>query len=221
MMRRTALLLCAVALAACSPEQDATLQGYGEAEYVYVAAQDGGIIKNLLVSEGDRVTEGQTLAEIDPGRLQFAYNGAHSAAESVRSRVADDGALAEAVRQARANADLAARNLKRTEALVANGATLRSQLDADRAALASAQAILAGAIADRDTAQRNLGSAEADEALAKRKLDDLTIAATAAGTVERVYHRSGEVVSAGAPILALLPPENMKVRFFVPEALRS
>lgn len=38
-----------------------------------------------------------------------------------------------------------------------------------------------------------------------------------AGTVERVYHRAGEVVAAGQPILALLPPENMKVRFFAPQ----
>ena len=164
------------------------------------------------------MSPGETLAQLDPGRLRFAYEAAEAAADSARSRVADGGALAESIRQARANADLAARNLKRTEALVANGTTSRSRLDTDRAALASAQAVLAGAVAERDTALRNLGTAEADAALAKRRLDDLTITAGVTGTVERIYHRSGEVVSAGAPILALLPPGNMKIRFFVPEA---
>lgn len=220
-MRTLAFLLTGAALAACSPEQSTTLQGYGEAEYVYVAAQDGGIIQDLLVREGDRVTPGETLAQLDPGRLRFAYDAARAAADSARSRVADDGALAESVRQAKANADLAARNLKRTEALVANGTTPRSRLDEDRAALASAQAVLAGAIAERDTALRNLGSAEADEALAKRRLEDLTLTANVEATVERVYHRSGEVVAAGAPVLALLPPQGMKIRFFVPEARLS
>jgi HlyD family secretion protein len=221
MIRTIPLLLSVLALAACSEEHSAALQGYGEADYVYVAAQDGGIINDLLVREGDHVAAGQTLVRIDPGRLQYVYEAARAAADSARSRVADDGALAELVRQARANADLAARNLKRTEALVANGTTPRSRLDEDRAALAAAQAVLAGAIAERDTALRNLGSAEAEEGLAKRKLDDLAIAAPAAGSVERVYHRAGEVVAAGAPLLALLPPASMKIRFFVPEGQLS
>jgi HlyD family secretion protein len=38
------------------------------------------------------------------------------------------------------------------------------------------------------------------------------------GTVEQVYFRVGEMVPAGRPIVALLPPGNMKVRFFVNEA---
>src|SRR5262249_23720568 len=37
-------------------------------------------------------------------------------------------------------------------------------------------------------------------------------------TVEQVYFRVGEMVPAGRPIVALLPPGNMKVRFFVNEA---
>jgi hypothetical protein len=40
-----------------------------------------------------------------------------------------------------------------------------------------------------------------------------------AGTIEQIFHRQGEVVAAGQPIVALLPPENLKVRFFAPEAL--
>src|SRR5262249_45655025 len=36
--------------------------------------------------------------------------------------------------------------------------------------------------------------------------------------VQQIYFRQGEMVAAGRPVLALLPPENLKVRFFVPEA---
>jgi HlyD family secretion protein len=39
----------------------------------------------------------------------------------------------------------------------------------------------------------------------------------AAGVVQDVFFRPGEVVNAGQPIVALLPPENRKVRFYVPE----
>ncbi len=38
------------------------------------------------------------------------------------------------------------------------------------------------------------------------------------GTVQEVYYRHGEMVPAGRPVLALLPPGNIKVRFFVPES---
>jgi HlyD family secretion protein len=37
------------------------------------------------------------------------------------------------------------------------------------------------------------------------------------GTVQEVYYRPGEVVPAGRPVVSLLPPGNIKVRFFIPE----
>jgi HlyD family secretion protein len=40
----------------------------------------------------------------------------------------------------------------------------------------------------------------------------------ATGSVQQIYYRGGELVPAGKPILALLPPGNLKVRFFVNEA---
>jgi HlyD family secretion protein len=55
--------------------------------------------------------------------------------------------------------------------------------------------------------------------LAQTRVNDASNTAPAAGTVEQIFHRPGEVVAAGAPIIALLPPANMKVRFFVPQAM--
>lgn len=62
------------------------------------------------------------------------------------------------------------------------------------------------------TAQARLNSAETR--LVRRKL-----ASPVTGTVQQVYFRPGEMVAAGRPILALLPPGNLKVRFYVPEAV--
>jgi HlyD family secretion protein len=39
------------------------------------------------------------------------------------------------------------------------------------------------------------------------------------GTIQQIYFRVGEIVPAGRPVIALLPPDNMKVRFFVNEAM--
>jgi hypothetical protein len=40
----------------------------------------------------------------------------------------------------------------------------------------------------------------------------------AAGTIQEIYFRVGEMVMAGRPVLSLLPPDNTRVRFFVPQA---
>jgi HlyD family secretion protein len=62
------------------------------------------------------------------------------------------------------------------------------------------------------TAQARLNSSQTR--LARRK-----VFSPVEGSVQQVYFRAGEIVSAGRPVVALLPPGNMKVRFFVGEAL--
>lgn len=38
-----------------------------------------------------------------------------------------------------------------------------------------------------------------------------------AGTIQQIYFREGETVAAQRPVISILPPGNMKVRFYVPE----
>jgi len=61
------------------------------------------------------------------------------------------------------------------------------------------------------TAQARLNSAQTR--LARRK-----VSSPVTGTVQQIYFRGGELVPAGKPIVALLPPNNLKLRFFVNEA---
>ena len=62
------------------------------------------------------------------------------------------------------------------------------------------------------TAQARLNSAE--NRLARRKM-----ASPVNGTVQQIYYRPGEVVPAGRPVVSMLPPGNIKIRFFVPETV--
>jgi len=77
----------------------------------------------------------------------------------------------------------------------------------------------AGTQKDFDTAQAALREAEARVKTSETRLARRSIKSPVTGTVEEVYFRPGEVVSATKPIVALLPPGNMKVRFFVPQAV--
>lgn len=75
-----------------------------------------------------------------------------------------------------------------------------------------------GSVKAFDDAKATLRSAEAKLNSAKTRLDRRKRVSPVAGTVQEVYYRGGEMVEPGRPILSIMPPGNVKVRFFVPQA---
>ncbi len=72
---------------------------------------------------------------------------------------------------------------------------------------------------DFDAASAELRSAEARVATSQTRLARRRLVSPVAGTIQQIYFRPGEMVPAGRPVLAILPPGNLKVRFFVPEPM--
>jgi HlyD family secretion protein len=70
-----------------------------------------------------------------------------------------------------------------------------------------------------EDAEANLRTAEARLASARTRLARRKAASPVTGAVQQIYFRPGEQVPAGRPVVSLLPPGNIKIRFFVPEAL--
>ncbi|HYD72428.1 MAG TPA: HlyD family efflux transporter periplasmic adaptor subunit, partial [Candidatus Binatia bacterium] len=202
MKRIIVLAFALLLLVGCGERGGDAMQGYGEADYIYLSSQDAGIIGALLVSEGDAVEAGAQVFRLDTERLGY---GAQSA-EAQRA------AAAAAVRTAQADATLAQRNYARGAQLARQGFYPRARLDADQAARDAANARLA-------QARREAAAIGAEAGLAEERVSDLAGTAPAAGTIEQIFHRAGEVVAPGQPIVALLPPQNMKVRFFAPEEM--
>ena len=69
-------------------------------------------------------------------------------------------------------------------------------------------------------------AAEADATAAREvlaqsewRLAQRAVAAPAAGLVHDTYYDAGDFVPAGSPVVSLLPPGNVKVRFYVPEPM--
>lgn len=214
-------LLSAILLSGCAENDDATLTGYVEAELLYLAPQDAGIVKSLAVREGDRVTAGDVVFTLDPARFSIAAEQAAASAEGAAARAADNGVLEQRIAEAEAAEKLARQNHDRSRQLLKDGVITKARLDADDAALKSAAARLESARAERAASLREWDSASAAARLAERRLADLATTAPAPGTIERIYRRPGEVVAAGDPVVALLPPQNLKLRFFAPERMLS
>lgn len=234
----TVALLAALGLGAA--DQTPTFQGYAEGEYVYVASPVAARLEVLDVARGDEVSARQTLFELDRSGEQPARDEA--AARLARfeavltdlhkgKRQPELDTIEAQLAQAQAMLQLSESQLRRQERLVATNVASRETLDETRAAYErdrgrvaelKAQletAKLAGREDEIRAAEADVAAARADLAQAEWRLAQMAPTAQEAAVVVDTLYELGEWVPAGAPVVSLLPPGNIKVRFFVPEPL--
>ena len=106
--------------------------------------------------------------------------------------------------------DLQQADLNQNKATLAN-----AQQSFDRAQSLSKTG--SGTQATLDAAVSSLRVAEARVATSQTRLARRSGFAPISGTIQQIYFREGEMVAAQRPVLSIMPPGNMKVRFFVPE----
>lgn len=221
MTRAIAVAVLLTLAAACSGPEEARLTGYVEADLLYLAPQDAGVVATLAVRQGDRVEKGDALFTLDPARAALIAEQARATAQGVAARAADNGAFEQQVAEAQAMFNLAEKTFQRSSALVGGGAVTKEKFDMDATAVTTTKAQLEQMRAERTAIMRDWDAASAAANLAERRLADLETTAPAAGAIERIYRRPGEVAAMGDPVIALLPPENMKLKFFAPEPMLS
>jgi HlyD family secretion protein len=234
------LVFAAALLGGCSKKSSGGFQGYVEGEYVYVAAPLGGALTNLAVARGDQVNKGQLLFELERQSEAAALtvaekNLAQSQAQlddlTKGKRPTEIESLAAQLARAQANLKLSTTQLARREKLDVTDVVSKEELDQARAQNDANQAQVNQLAADLATAKLG-GRADAIRAVqaavesqqaaldkAKWAFDQKRQFAPADAQVHDTLYRSGEWVAAGNPVVALLPPENLKVRFFVPQEI--
>jgi len=107
--------------------------------------------------------------------------------------------------------DLQKADLNQNKATLAN-----AQQSYDRAASLSKTG--SGTQATLDAAVSALRVAEAHVVTSETRLARRQGFAPVSGTIQQIYFREGEMVAAQRPVLSIMPPGNMKIRFYVPEA---
>jgi HlyD family secretion protein len=214
-------------------------QGYAEADFVKVGPTQQGLLTEVNVARGDQVAAGAPLFVQDETADRAACDQAARQLRQAEEQLANLKAAGKPTEIEQAEANLAeARatrerfksDLDRAEVLVPTGAMTMQTLDQRRADYRSAtakvtalEAALAQARApfgrEREikAQQAAVEAARATLEMAKWRLSQRRVAAPAAGRVADVLARPGETMAAGAPVVSLLPPGNIFVRFFVPE----
>ncbi len=240
---RTALVPTGAALAlltGCSGSSNATFQGYVEGEFVYMASSQPGRLEHLAVTRGEQVNRGAplfTLEAIDEragqqqAREQLAAAAAQLADLETGKRPPEVAVVAAQLSQAQAAAQKSALQRDRDEAQYKSGGISREQLEATLAQAASDAAHVSELASQLEVARlpgraqqlkaqsRQVEAARAVLEQADWRLGEKAIAAPSAGLVYDTLYREGEWVAPGNPVVRMLPPENIKVRFFVPEGV--
>ncbi|AGW14422.1 HlyD family secretion protein [Megalodesulfovibrio gigas] len=237
-MRRLVLLLCCVLLAGCEERAPGLYQGYMEGEFVYVASQYAGRLQALRVARGDRIAPGDELFVLEDELEAQAVTRAEANLERTRDTVADldKGLRKEELAQlkarhaqARAQLQLARAEHDRRISLRRGNVIAQEELDQARTTLQQAEAAVAdleaqlatGQLGSREDqrsaarAQERMAAAELEQA--RWQLEQKRQRALVSGTIFDLIHYPGEWVAAGSPVLSLLPPEQIKCRFFVPQ----
>lgn len=216
-------------------------QGWIEADSLFVGPETAGRLTSLAVRRGDRIEEGQPLfavesdmeaAEVAAAEAAVARARAQlKAAEAPRQRPEEIDVLTAQEKAAKAALEASRLEFERAKALASKGTAATSVLDQARAAFDRDTAqleqirhqIAAARLPARDpdlqAAREALSEAKAKAEQARVQRSKRTVPAPATGTIQEVYFRVGEVVGAGRPVVSLLPPNAVRVRFFVPESI--
>lgn len=169
-----AIMVAALVLGGCSKTNDRVLQGWVEAELIFVSPDEQGRVETLKVREGDRVKKGDVLFTVD-----------------------DD--------------------LQKADVVVRNTAVVNAQQGFDRAKELLKSS--AGTQKNYDDSEAALRQAKANLDWSQTRLARRNAYTPSDSTVEQIYYRPGETVSGGRPVVALLPPGNLKIRFFASQAI--
>ncbi|HET6432117.1 HlyD family secretion protein [Dyella sp.] len=234
-------LAAALALAACSRSAP---QALGTIEYDRIAlpAAAAERIVRIDVGEGDTVTAGQPLLQLDPARTQAQLAAAQAQVAEQRERLNELQAGPRREDIARARASLAAAQAQAREAhayyarlkpLQGRNYVAAAELDRARATAGSAEGEVAAATAALDAlvhgtrpeqlaqAQSALAAAQAQADAERVTLDKLSVAAPRAGRIDSLPYKLGDQAPVGAPVAILLAGDAPYARVYIPEPQRT
>lgn len=222
-----------------APEGQSNFLGYVEGETILIGAPQAGRLVSVSAEKGQPVTAGEVLFALDPASAEAEVARAGAAVATARAthdnlltgkRAEEIAVIRAQIAQAEASLELARKDMRRATTLASTGTAAQARLDeaAEKANLFEARlrelkaseevASLPGRSAEIAAQASRITEAEAQLAAARDKLSDLSPRAPADARIEDVFFKAGEWVTAGQPVVSLLKPSDVTIRFFLPEA---
>ena len=213
--------------------------GYVEGETSLIAPPVAGRLVERPVDRGGQVKKGDRLFVIDPVLAKAEVARTEGALAEAQSRYENllkgkrpeekDVTRAPAPRDRGGAGAWPRSSYKRQSELLAKGVGTRKDYEQaesqmrqlrSRAASLTAQEKVSELAARPDeiaAAKAQVDQNQANLDQARKRLDDLMPGAPEDGLIENTFFNVGEWVPAGTPVVSLLPPFRVKLRFFVPQ----
>jgi len=236
------LVGCLAFLSGCESDSQSVALGTLERDRIRLSATASELVNEVFVIEGQQVTLGQSLLQLDDRALQAQLGQAKAELKRAEAflRQLKNGARVEELASSKARVTSAealllqrSKNYDRAVALVAKKVLGQADLDRALAERDSADAALEDAreqlillqrgtrIEELQQAQAQWQAATSGLALIDKQLSDLTVVATRSGVVDSLPWHLGERVSVGSPLVVLLAQGNPFVRAYIPEGKRA
>lgn len=199
-MKKISVLIVSLLLFGCEEKKDQPWLGYGEGDTAYISAPQPGWVTEMKVERGAMVHRGDLLFVLDSVREQASTEQAGATLAEARA----------SLKQEIANLAYARTTLDRQNKLARENAGTPTQRDLALSNYRQSEARIA-------QLRSQISQMEASLASASYGLGQRNIVAQTEGRVQDIYFREGEYVGAAVPVVAVLPPKNVFVRFFVPE----
>ncbi|MEO8152948.1 MAG: HlyD family efflux transporter periplasmic adaptor subunit [Rhizobacter sp.] len=240
-MSKLLLSLCVCAgVAACSKPAADVFPGYVEGDNVRLSAPVSGILTKLYVQRGDSVAANAPAFVLEQESERSSREEAEAGVQRAQDQVAnlklgkrpeEIAALRAQQSEAQAALNLSSAELVRARKLVAENFNSPASLDQASAAVARDQARVNELVAQMRlamqgsrsneiaAAEQAVKAAKAQLAQADWRVQQKTQRIPVAGDVVDVMYREGEWVPQGGAVLSLLPPSQVKARFFLPQPM--
>ncbi|UST74250.1 MULTISPECIES: efflux RND transporter periplasmic adaptor subunit [Pseudomonas] len=194
------------------PEGLSAGNGRLEATEVQIASKTPGRLAEVLVDEGDKVTQGQLLARMDTRTLEAQRNQAE--AEVVRARENLNAAQAN-VQLRQSELLLAQQELGRSESLFKHGFVSAQVIDQLQSRIGTGNAAVTAARAQVSAVAAAIGAAQAQVAQLTSEIDDSSLRAPIDGVIQLRMAEPGEVLGAGGRVLLLIDPNDQYMNLYL------
>jgi HlyD family secretion protein len=203
-----------VALGACSSDRQPDAYGHIEAIDVVVGAQSTGQLESFMPAEGVKLAAGVSVAVVDASTLDLQMQQLQAQRTASASRVDEVTKQIAVLETQRA---IAQRSYERVRRLYEVQAATAVQLDQVERDFRTLGAQIEAAQAQRQTASRDVASADARVAQIRDQIRKSRITNPITGTVLATYAKTGEFVQTGQPLYKIASLDTLQLRAYVSE----
>ncbi|MBP7310191.1 MAG: HlyD family efflux transporter periplasmic adaptor subunit [Candidatus Cloacimonetes bacterium] len=211
------ILILMLALAACNRKAEQQMwTTVMEAKIYSVAAQSGGQIKQIMVTEGDTIASGKIVAKLDDQQYRFSMEHLQA---SLRELEAQKNLYQSQISLAAADRDYQNSRQQRNETLYEEAVIPLQQFEDGEIIARKAELQLESATKNLQLVEAKRAALQAQMKSVQKQIDDCVIVSSFSGRVETLFFDEGEMLPPMTQLAEIVATQSMEANIYVSEEL--